>query len=115
MNDEFFASAMACRMILGLEQEGEGAKRDHAVYSRRSEKSLISQMWKKYFEWLAKKEFLGSGEQKVARLKPKLEPGWMHPAIHGRSGRSGCTPAEPYPPSRGRRSHSSSRNDKRKK
>jgi hypothetical protein len=37
---------------------------------------------------------------KKARFERELEPGRMHPAIHGRIWRSGCTPAEPYPPDR---------------
>jgi hypothetical protein len=39
--------------------------------------------------------------KKTLRQQPKkAAAGTMHSAMHGQTGRSGCTPAEPYPPSR---------------
>jgi hypothetical protein len=79
-NDEFFALAMACKIIL----EGVNkAKSDHAFYPAPSEKSFIGQMRKKYFPSFTKKQLWTCGDGEIARFKRLHEPGWMHPAIHG--------------------------------
>jgi hypothetical protein len=71
--------------------------------------SSLSRHWQKMvYRPNAEEIFGGFGQKTVfapARSKSPvssngLKSGRMHPAIHGQTGRSGCTPAEPYPPSR---------------
>jgi|SRR6266481_44553 len=95
-DDEFFALAMACRIIL---KEWNRAKSDHPFYPGLSEKSFIGQMGKKYFASFTKKAALSCGDKKMARFKRLLKTRPDASCNPRATGRSGCTPAEPYPPS----------------
>jgi len=57
-------------------------------------------MRKKFSSPLHKNSRLDLGAMKKPGSSDGLKPGRMHPAIHGRIRRSGCAPAEPYPPDR---------------
>ena len=54
----------------------------------------------KFFVSSAQKQRWDLGAMKKPGSSDGLKPGRMHPAIHGRIRRSGCAPAEPYPPDR---------------
>jgi hypothetical protein len=95
-NDEFFALAMVCRSIL---ESVKPAKSDHPIYPRLSGKSFIGQMGKTNFAPFIQKRLWGCRNRKIARFKLLLKTGPDASCNPRATGRSGCTPAEPYPPS----------------
>jgi len=75
------------------------AKSDHPIYPRLSGKSFIGQMGKTNFAPFSQKRLLGCRNRKIARFKLLLKTGPDASCNPRATGRSGCTPAEPYPPS----------------
>jgi hypothetical protein len=75
------------------------AKRDPVNHPRRSEKSFIGQMRETFFTPFAQRGLLDGPEMKTARFKQPLRTEPDASCNPRATGRSGCTPAEPYPPS----------------
>src|SRR5262245_8656418 len=71
---------------------------DHPFYPAPLEKLFIGQMRKKFFASCHKNSVGDRCDMKIALFQRLLKPGRMHSAIHGPIRRSGCAPAEPYPP-----------------
>src|SRR5258705_76500 len=111
-NDEFFALAMVCSSIL---ESVKPAKSDHPIYPRLSGKSFIGQMGKTNFAPFTQngpKRLLGCRNRKTARFKLLLKAGPDASCNPRATGRPGCTPAEPYPPSARSRSNTINPNAK---
>jgi hypothetical protein len=85
--DEFFALTMACRMNL-------------VIYPGPSEESFIGQMGKKFLAQICEKGLGGSRQSIMARMRRVPAPGLDASCNPRAIERSGCTPAEPYPPNR---------------